>query len=492
MTEEPNTNESMKSSECEDVFGGPVFEPRLYIQRYFYAQQQLARFGVKHVVDFGSAECKISRFLVRIPTLQKLGLVDLDQYLLECNKYAIWPSSFDYLEKRDLPLHVQLYCGSVTDLDTCIVDCDGVSMVEIIEHLQPDVLSAAMENVFGRLQPKVVVITTPNADFNVLFPNFSGIRHWDHKFEWSRQEFQNWCDEHCRRYPYSVEYGGIGEPPAGSDHLGHCSQSAVFIRIPDIPKEKIFPDFITSNYRLIAESFYPFKENRLSEEETILLEINYQLRQYRRSDKTVTGSCKICGCNRSLSELEVSSRNKEELGSSTENSNLKTGIAFNGSQSSLTNSGQLVDRDSNQTRNIELDSDSQGNQSGNVNPESDRIGNQSTELVSECPDCENCDRKLTMDKCYVPISCLLSNRIKHLLQPEKLRKFLQSHGYRLTADGNHVIVTIEDNHSSSSDGDDDNLETCQSAGGLDPAISSEIPSNPQFNLSEALDCELWD
>lgn len=43
------SDENPKSSECEDVFGGPVFEPRLYVQRYYYVQQELAKFCVKHV-----------------------------------------------------------------------------------------------------------------------------------------------------------------------------------------------------------------------------------------------------------------------------------------------------------------------------------------------------------------------------------------------------------------------------------------------------------
>ncbi len=41
-------------------------------------------------------------------------------------------------------------------------------------------------------------MTTPNAEFNVLFPGFKGFRHPDHKFEWSRAEFQDW-------------YVGVGE-----------------------------------------------------------------------------------------------------------------------------------------------------------------------------------------------------------------------------------------------------------------------------------------
>ena len=61
-----------------------------------------------------------------------------------------------------------------------------------IEHLEPDVLAHLPNSVFGCLQPDVAVITTPNSEFNVVFPNFEGFRHIDHKFEWTREEFKQW------------------------------------------------------------------------------------------------------------------------------------------------------------------------------------------------------------------------------------------------------------------------------------------------------------
>jgi len=48
------------------------------------------------------------------------------------------------------------------------------------------------EAVFGQLSPKVVIVTTPNVEFNVLFPDLKGFRHYDHKFEWTRAEFEEW------------------------------------------------------------------------------------------------------------------------------------------------------------------------------------------------------------------------------------------------------------------------------------------------------------
>lgn len=80
----------------------------------------------------------------------------------------------------------------------------------------------------------MVVFTTPNFEFNVLFgaPIFpNGFRHDDHKFEWTRLEFQEWAHNVCTQYPdYYVEFYGIGPGPPGSEHLGCCTQMAVFVR----------------------------------------------------------------------------------------------------------------------------------------------------------------------------------------------------------------------------------------------------------------------
>lgn len=53
-------------------------------------------------------------------------------------------------------------------------------------------LKAVPSAIFGFLRPQTVVMTTPNAEYNVLFPGFTGFRHHDHKFEWNREEFQTW------------------------------------------------------------------------------------------------------------------------------------------------------------------------------------------------------------------------------------------------------------------------------------------------------------
>ena len=99
-----------------------------------------------------------------------------------------------------------------------------------IEHLHPNTLSKLPEVVFGQLQPCYAIVSTPNSEYNVLFPNFTGFRHWDHKFEWTRKEFTKWCSNISKSYNYSVEYTGVGKPTPGFEMVGFCSQIAIFTR----------------------------------------------------------------------------------------------------------------------------------------------------------------------------------------------------------------------------------------------------------------------
>ena len=52
----------------------------------------------------------------------------------------------------------------------------------------------------------------------------------------------------AKKYYYSVEYGGVGDPPNESVNLGHCSQIAVFTRSQKQPE-----DVIDKPYQLVCQ-----------------------------------------------------------------------------------------------------------------------------------------------------------------------------------------------------------------------------------------------
>ena len=106
---------------------------------------------------------------------------------------------------------------------------DAAVLSEVIEHLDPERLGALERVVFEFARPRVVVITTPNREYNSKFEGMAPgqLRHDDHRFEWTRAEFAAWAEPVAERYGYTVRTEGLGET---DPELGAPSQMAVFER----------------------------------------------------------------------------------------------------------------------------------------------------------------------------------------------------------------------------------------------------------------------
>ena len=96
---------------------------------------------------------------------------------------------------------ITLLQTALTYRDRRLVGFDAAALVEVIEHLDPPRLDAAEQNVFGSARPGTVVVTTPNAEYNVRWESLpSGeLRHRDHRFEWTRAEFGSWAQKVARQ-----------------------------------------------------------------------------------------------------------------------------------------------------------------------------------------------------------------------------------------------------------------------------------------------------
>lgn len=103
---------------------------------------------------------------------------------------------------------------------------DAAVLVEVVEHLEPSRLHGLERRVFSELRPRLVVITTPNADFNPLLgvPSHR-FRHREHRFEWGRGRFRAWSNGVAGRNGYRVAFSDL---PATHPRLGGPSQMAVF------------------------------------------------------------------------------------------------------------------------------------------------------------------------------------------------------------------------------------------------------------------------
>jgi 3' terminal RNA ribose 2'-O-methyltransferase Hen1 len=133
------------------------------------------------------------------------------------------------LDRAPDPERVRLFQSSLTYRDERLSGLDAAVLSEVVEHVDPPRLPALERVVFGDAAPTTVVVTTPNREYNVHYPQLfeTGLRHADHRFEWTRAEFARWADGVCARFGYSVRFLGVGDvdPQAGTP-----TQLAVFSR----------------------------------------------------------------------------------------------------------------------------------------------------------------------------------------------------------------------------------------------------------------------
>ncbi|XP_073906963.1 small RNA 2'-O-methyltransferase isoform X2 [Castor canadensis] len=179
------------------------------------------------VADLGCGDTELLRLLKVYPCIQLLVGVDIDEEKLQSNGHQLSPYLGEFVKPRDLDLTVTLYHGSVVERDSRLLGFNLITCIELIEHLDSEDLARFPEVVFGYLSPAMIVISTPNCEFNPLFPTVT-LRDADHKFEWNRMEFQTWALQVADRYNYCVEFTGVGKPPAGAEHVGFCTQIGVF------------------------------------------------------------------------------------------------------------------------------------------------------------------------------------------------------------------------------------------------------------------------
>lgn len=173
--------------------------------------------------DLGCGEGKLLRELLADQQFTEILSMDLSVRSLEIAHRRL---KLDRLPERQRerirPIH-----GALTYRDEWLANFDAAAIVEVIEHLDPPRLAAFERVVFEHARPRTVVLTTPNREYNVVWESLPAgeMRHSDHRFEWTRTEFEDWAGGVAGRNGYSVRYLPVG--PEDSTH-GAPSQMAVF------------------------------------------------------------------------------------------------------------------------------------------------------------------------------------------------------------------------------------------------------------------------
>ncbi|MGC4042197.1 MAG: 3' terminal RNA ribose 2'-O-methyltransferase Hen1 [Armatimonas sp.] len=178
------------------------------------------------VLDLGCGEGRTLRAIrAAFPTVNLIGMDVSSGELTKAARRL----------KSDRDSRLQLLHGSLVYLDERLpVGVDVALLMEVIEHLDPWRLATLEEVVFAALKPHRVLVTTPNAEYNALWPSLPAgkFRHHDHRFEWTRAEFAGWAQSVAERHGYTVAFHPVGDEDAT---YGTPTQSVIFDKASRIP-----------------------------------------------------------------------------------------------------------------------------------------------------------------------------------------------------------------------------------------------------------------
>jgi 3' terminal RNA ribose 2'-O-methyltransferase Hen1 len=198
----------------------------LHDQRLGAVLAALKQSGAQMVLDLGCGEGRLLELLLKERQFTRILGMDVSYRALEIAQ--------DRLRLDRLPTQqrarIDLIHGSLIYRDGRLNGYEAAAVVEVIEHLDPPRLAAFARVLFECIRPQTIALTTPNREYNPKFETLptGQFRHKDHRFEWTRAEFQEWAQSVCARFGYTVRFLPVGPDDAA---VGSPSQMAVFEKL---------------------------------------------------------------------------------------------------------------------------------------------------------------------------------------------------------------------------------------------------------------------
>lgn len=179
--------------------------------------------GAKRVLDLGCGEGRLLRELLKDKTFAEIVGLDVSHRALEIAAQRLHLENLPTMQKE----RIRLLHGSLTYRDARLSGYDAATVVEVIEHQDPPRLAAFERVLFEFAHPRTIVVTTPNVEYNVKFETLPAgkLRHKDHRFEWTRAEFQSWANRIAGRFGYSVRFLPVGPEDSA---VGSPTQMGIF------------------------------------------------------------------------------------------------------------------------------------------------------------------------------------------------------------------------------------------------------------------------
>jgi 3' terminal RNA ribose 2'-O-methyltransferase Hen1 len=216
---DPDAEQETKE-EQEKAIEAPL---RVHDVRLGLVASELKANGAKRILDLGCGEGKLIRELLKDKQFEEIVGMDVSYRTLEVAGERLHLDTLPPKQKE----RIKLIQGSLMYRDKRLAGFDAAAVVEVIEHLDEPRLAAFERVLFEFARPQMAVLTTPNAEYNVKFDTLPAgqFRHRDHRFEWTREQFQKWANRIGKRFGYSVQFKSVGEE---DQNVGAPTQMGVF------------------------------------------------------------------------------------------------------------------------------------------------------------------------------------------------------------------------------------------------------------------------
>lgn len=216
--------------EPEDAVLGKT-QPEAQIEKTISLNEQrlgsvlaaLKQTGCKRVLDLGCGEGRLLQALLKERQFEEIAGMDVSHRALEYAAERLHLDRLPPMQKQ----RIRLFQGSLMYRDKRLEGFEAAAVIEVIEPLDPPRLAAFERVLFEFARPATIVLTTPNSEYNVKWEGLVGgkLRHKDHRFEWTRAQFQAWAEAICQRFGYSVRFLPVGPEDIS---LGAPTQMGVF------------------------------------------------------------------------------------------------------------------------------------------------------------------------------------------------------------------------------------------------------------------------
>ena len=203
---------------------GPA-HARLRDLRVAAVLRELKAAGARRVLDLGCGDGRLLAALLGDAQFEEIVGVDASAAALDRAARRLRTDEMAPRQKG----RIRLLLGALTYADRRLHGYDAAVLAEVVEHVDPGRLGALEQAVFGAASPPLVLVTTPNAEYNPLYPGLApgALRHPDHRFEWTRAQFRAWAESVAGRYGYAPRFEPVGDADA---EVGAPTQMVVLTR----------------------------------------------------------------------------------------------------------------------------------------------------------------------------------------------------------------------------------------------------------------------